>query len=103
MPKNLSPEQSQALARNFEQQPPTAILQEMRERLCQLLLKDRNARAGRPLARQLLRPIESLRWCGAPPQSLGETLQEWQAEIGRMWCFRRSNGFTEGFRNRPAR
>lgn len=97
--KNLTPEQAQRLARYFAQHPAAGILYEMRERLCQLLLlKDRNAHASRPLARQFLGHIESLRQSAfAPLASLGETLYEWRAEIGRMWRFRRSNGITEGF------
>src|SRR3954447_9747707 len=89
---------TEQLARYFAQHPAAGILYEMRERLCQLLLlKDRNAHASRPLARQSLGDIESLRQSTfAPLASLGETLYEWRAEIGRMWRFRRSNGITEG-------
>jgi len=30
-------------------------------------------------------------------QTLGQTLEQWQEEIGRMLRFSRSNGITEGF------
>ena len=29
--------------------------------------------------------------------SLGQTLEDWQEEIARMWRFSRNNGITEGF------
>ncbi len=32
--------------------------------------------------------------------TLGQTLEDWQEEIARMWRFRRNNGITEGFHNK---
>lgn len=100
--QHLSVEQNQTLARYFDKQPAIAPLYEFRERLCTLLLKrSQTARACLPLARQFLGHIEALRTCGfAALRTLGETLDNWQQEIARMWRFSRSNGITEGFHNR---
>lgn len=97
--KHLSMEQSQTLARYFEQQPALGIFYERKEKICELLLiKQRNAKNSRPLASRFLAQVEALRSCGfAALQSLGETLFSWRNEIGRMWRFTRSNGITEGF------
>ena len=32
--------------------------------------------------------------------TLGQTLEDWQEAIARMWRFRRNNGITEGFHNK---
>jgi transposase len=97
--KNLSLEQSQKLARYFEQNEAVAILYEFREQLCGLLsIKHRTAKACRPLAAHFLHRIRALRSSPfAPLASLGDTLNSWKDEIGRMWRFTRSNGITEGF------
>lgn len=97
--ERLSQEQSRALARYFSVQPAIGVLYEFRERLMKLLLvRGMNARACRSLARQLLGHIEALKESKfAILRSLGETLDSWKNEIGRMWRFSRSNGITEGF------
>lgn len=100
--KNLSEEQSRKLARYFTEQPALAALYEFRERLCELLLnKHLTAKACRPVARQFLGHLDALRTSAfAAMRSLGETLESWKNEIGRMWRFSRNNGITEGFHTR---
>ena len=53
---------------------------------------------GNRLPKWLLETIGELKQSGFEEcRKLGRTLENWQAEIGRMWRFSRSNGITEGF------
>jgi transposase len=96
---NLKPEQRVRLDSYLQEHPAVAVLYQVREQLCQLLLvRHRNARACRPMAHTLLQLIGQLRVCGfAALETLGETLDSWKNEIARMWRFTRNNGITEGF------
>jgi transposase len=66
-----------------------------------LLLRGLSRRGMRPHLRTLLEMIAQLK---AGPlhalKTLGETLDSWVEEIGRMLRFSKSNGITEGFHNK---
>lgn len=72
---------------------------EFKQRLVRiLLLRGKNKRALRPHLRTLLAMIHQLKATSLEPlRTLGETLDRWKEEIGRMLRFSRSNGITEGF------
>ena len=57
-----------------------------------------NPPACRPRIRELLDRIWQLKNSPfAALAALGQTLEDWQEEIARMWRFSRNNGITEGF------
>ncbi len=61
-------------------------------------LKSKNKTYLRPVVHDLIEMIGQLRQTTLEPlQTLGETLDKWKEEIGRMLRFSRSNGITEGF------
>ncbi len=95
----LDPEQRSRLAEVFRQQPALRPIYELKERLCALLcLRHQTAAACRRLIRQLLDFIATLKTSGFElAKTLANTLQDWSAEIARMWRFTRNNGITEGF------
>lgn len=79
--------------------PVIKEIYEFKQRLVQiLLLKGQSKRALRPHIRSLIEMIEQLKTTSLEClQALGQTLERWQEEIGRMLRFSRSNGITEGF------
>ena len=95
----LSPEQQLRLGTYLDQHPELKPIYSFRQDLCQLLLHKRcNQRQCLSLASRFLQTIEELKNAILPPlTTLGRTLEEWSAEIARMWRFSRNNGITEGF------
>ena len=72
---------------------------EFKQKLCVILgLKDQTKDELRPFVHDLISMINQLRKTSLEPlQTLGDTLDKWKEEIGRMLRFSRSNGITEGF------
>ena len=95
----LDPEQRQALDAYLQAHPAIAALYRFKQELWELLRPRGLAPpACRPLIRELLDRIWQLKNSPfASLAALGQTLEDWQEEIARMWRFRRSNGITEGF------
>lgn len=95
----LEPGQRLRLAEVFRLQPALQPIYELKERLCALLcLRHQTAVACRRLSRLLLDFIATLQTSGFElARTLARTLQDWSAEIARMWRFTRNNGITEGF------
>jgi transposase len=95
----LSADQQGRLAAYLDERPELQPIYSFKEQLCRLLLeKNRTRRQCFDLATQYLQAIEELKSAVLPPlTTLGQTLEDWSAEIGRMWRFSRSNGITEGF------
>ena len=100
--QNLKPEQQPRLAEYLRQHPALEVIYEHKQRLCELLKKKNQTRKqGQHLVGQLLQAIQELQSAILPPLvTLGNTLADWAAEIGRMWRFTRNNGITEGFHNK---
>lgn len=98
----LNPEQRQALDAYLQAQPAIAALYRFKQELWGLLRpRGLTPSACRPLIRELLDRIGQLKESPfAPRAALGQTLEDWQDEIARMWRFSRNNGITEGFRTK---
>ena len=79
-----------------------AEIYEFKQRLVQiLLLRGKDKTALRPHIHSLLEMIAQLKATTLESlQTLGQTLERWQEEIGRMLRFSKSNGITEGFHNK---
>lgn len=97
--KNLKPEQVPKLQEYLERNPVLKEIYEFKQRLCQLLsFKSKKKNELRPLVHDLLTMIAQLKETTLEPlKTLGDTLDKWKEEIGRMLRFSRSNGITEGF------
>lgn len=92
-------DQRENLEQYLAASPVIKEIYEFKQRLVQiLLLKGQSKRALRPHIRSLIEMIEQLKTTSLEClQALGQTLERWQEEIGRMLRFSRSNGITEGF------
>jgi len=97
--KNLTDRQKDSLDAYLGRQAAIAEIYRFKERLMDLLgHKNRSKAQCRLLVHDLLEAIRQLQASGFEDcQKLGRTLESWQAEIGRMWRFSRSNGITEGY------
>ena len=97
--KNLKPEQKPKLQSYLELNPVLKEIYEFKQKLCALLgLRSKNKDFLRPVVHDLIEMINQLRQTTLEPlRTLGETLDRWKEEIGRMLRFSRSNGITEGF------
>lgn len=97
---DLDAKQQLKLCEYFSKQPKIEILYKVTQELMALMsekmckYKDCKHR----LIPKLLKFIELLKNCGFSMfRKLGQTLEKWQEEIGRMFRFTKSNGITEGF------
>lgn len=99
---NLAPEQSIRLKKYLSERPVLAEIYEFKQRLVQiLLLRGKDKTALRPHIHLFIQMIAQLKATSLESlQTLGQTLERWQEEIGRMLRFSRSNGITEGFHNK---
>jgi transposase len=97
--KNLKPEQRPKLEAYLNERPVLAEIYAFKQKLCALLsLKGQRRVALRPIVHDFIDMINQLRATTLEPlRTLGETLDRWKDEIGRMLRFSRSNGITEGF------
>lgn len=97
--ENLKPEQRPKLQGYLELNPVLKEIYEFKQRLCTLLrIRSKRKDELRPIVHDLLTMINQLRQTTLEPlQTLGDTLDKWKEEIGRMLRFSRSNAITEGF------
>lgn len=97
--KNLKPEQKPKLDNYLSQRPVLAEIYAFKQKLCTLLdMRSKNKVTLRPVVHDFIDMINQLRQTTLEPlKTLGETLDRWKEEIGRMLRFSRSNGITEGF------
>ena len=95
----LDPEQRQTLEGYLQAHPAIAALYRFKQELWALLRPHGLTPAAcRARIREFLDRIWQLKNSPfATLASLGQTLEDWQEEIARMWRFRRNNGITEGF------
>jgi transposase len=100
--RNLKPDQIPKLKKYFDEVPGLETIYEFKQELCELLIiKQRTKNQCKPLVYKFLSMIEQLKNSGFEPlKTLGETLQNWAAEIGRMWRFTKTNSITEGLHNK---
>lgn len=96
---NLNPEQKINLDNYLKTKPTLKEIYHFKQRLCLLLnTKSKNKSSLRPIIYELLPMIQYLKQASLEPlKTLGETLDNWKEEIGRMLRFSKSNGITEGF------
>jgi transposase len=97
--KNLKPEQRPRLQSYLDGHPVLKEIYDFKQKLCTLLgLRGVRKRDLLPVVHDLITMINQLRETTLEPlQTLGDTLDHWKEEIGRMLRFSRSNGITEGF------
>jgi transposase len=97
--KNLKPEQRPKLQSYLQQNPVLEEIYAFKQKLCALLsLKSKRKDFLRLVVHDLILMINQLRQTTLQPlRTLGETLDRWKEEIGRMLRFSKSNGITEGF------
>jgi transposase len=100
--KNLKPEQRPKLQTYLESNPVLKEIYEFKQKLCALLgTSSKRKDVLRPIVHDFLSMINQLRQTTLEPlKTLGDTLEKWKEEIGRMLRFSRSNGITEGFHTR---
>lgn len=98
-PHNLELEQWAKLSEYLRSHEAVRRLYEKKNELCRLLsIKHRTKRQCRPLVHRLLEATRQLRESKFPLLvTLGNTLEDWQEEIARMWRYTRNNAITEGF------
>lgn len=101
-PENLKPEQAARLQKYLDKHPPIRAIYEFKQHLmCLVLARVSTVRQARKLIPAFLEAIEMLKNSGFKHmKTLGETLENWQEEIVRMWRFSKSNSITEGFHNK---
>lgn len=99
---NLDPDQKLRLKHYLNHRPVLGEIYEFKQRLVKiLLLRGKNKTALRPHIHSLIEMINQLKATTLESlQTLGQTLERWLEEIGRMLRFSRSNGITEGFHNK---
>ena len=96
---NLKPEQKARVQKYFAGKPAVGAIWRFKNFLMPVLLKKhlRRRQCAR-VAPRFLKAVNALKTSKLPHLvTLGETLEDWSEEIGRMWRFTRNNGITEGF------
>jgi transposase len=95
---NLEEEQREKLMNYLKSAPAVWALYEFKQSLCKLMLKKhQTAKQVRKLIPKFLEKIRELKESGfARMRTLGETLEEWQQEIVRMWRYTQTNSTLEG-------
>lgn len=99
---NMTSLQHERLEAYLRSVPGLQAIDQVQQRLLELVrLKGLHRNHARRLIPELLGIIEKLKQSGFElMQTLGNTLDEWLQEIGRMWRFRKTNSITEGFHNK---
>lgn len=95
---NLEEEKRKKLMSYLEASPAVHALYDFKQSLCRLMIKKhQTVRQTRKLIPKLLEKIRELKTSGfARMQTLGQTLEDWQNEIARMWRFTQTNSTIEG-------
>jgi transposase len=95
---NLEEEQHVKLMCYLKSSPAVHALYDFKQSLCELMIKKhQTARQARKLIPKFLEKIRELKESGfARMRTLGETMEEWQEEIARMWRYTQTNSTLEG-------
>lgn len=98
-PENLKDTQKEKLSQYFKENESVRVIYEAKVKLCELLnIKTRTCKQARKLIPKYLDWVKLLKDTPLGQLvTLGETLENWQDEIVRMWRFSKNNGITEGF------
>jgi transposase len=97
--KNMTKEQEIRFDLYLDKHPAIKAMYEFKEKLISCLLeKKQTKKQCRSLTFVFLEAIGQLKSSGFELlKALGNTLDKWKEEIGRMWRFSKNNGITEGF------
>ena len=100
--ENLKPEQRVKLEKYFLAFPHIKTIWEFKQKLAHLMLHKKLSKDTTWLKiHDLLPMIEQLKGSAIDAfKTLGQTIDSWKNEIGRMWRFSRNNSITEGLHNK---
>lgn len=98
----FNPKSKERLLKYLESNPALKLIYEFKQELMRLILsKVSHKKQAEPLVAKYLMMTEQLQESGLRPLvTLGNTLEDWQNEIVRMWRFSKTNSITEGLHRR---
>jgi transposase len=98
----FNPKSKQRLIAYLEANPVLKVIYEFKQELMRLILsRVSNRKQAEPLVVRYLEMIKQLQESKLGPMvTLGNTLEDWQKEIVRMWRFSKTNSITEGLHRR---
>ena len=98
----FNPRSKERLIKYLESNPAIKAIYEFKQELTKLILsRVSNRLQAEPLVKRYLELIRMLQESKfAPLVTLGNTLEDWQKEIVRMWRFSKTNSITEGLHRR---
>lgn len=99
---NLTLEQKERLQNHLKSRPVLSEVYAFKQKLTRtLLIREKNRKLLRPHIHELIEMVSQLKTTSLESlNTLGQTLERWIEEIGRMLRFPYSNGITEGFHNK---
>jgi transposase len=98
----FNPKSKERLIAYLEKNPAIKAIYDFKQELTKLILsRVSNRKQAEPLVKRYLEMIKMLQESKfAPLVTLGNTLEDWQMEIVRMWRFSKTNSITEGLHRR---
>lgn len=98
----FNPKSKERLLAYLEANPAIKVIYEFKQELTKLILsRVSNRKQAEPLVVRYLEMVKRLQESQlAPMVTLGNTLEDWQNEIVRMWRFSKTNSITEGLHRR---
>ena len=98
----FNPKSKERLIAYLEANPAIKVIYDFKQELTKLILsRVSNRKQAEPLVKRYLEMIKMLQESKfAPLLTLGNTLENWQNEIVRMWRFSKTNSITEGLHRR---
>jgi transposase len=98
----FNPKSKERLMAYLEANPVLKVIYEFKQELMRLILsRVSNRKQAEPLVVRYLEMIKQLQESKLGPMvTLGNTLEDWQKEIVRMWRFSKTNSITEGLHRR---
>ena len=98
----FNPRSKERLIAYLEVNPFLKAIYEFKQELMKLILsRVSNRKQAEPLVKRYLEMVKMLQESKfAPMVTLGNTLENWQMEIVRMWRFSKTNSITEGLHRR---
>lgn len=98
----FNPESKKRFENYLNQNPALKTIYDFKQDLMKIILSRVSSREqAKPLVQQFFFMVNELKNSGfAPLITLGNTLENWQEEIVRMWRFSKTNSITEGLHRR---